>query len=189
MRRKTSRCCAAWRSTWSAGRLPKARCQRSSSGPPGATPSWLESWLSLEMRLPCPWMGTHLTGFEPHCYLTPDLSVWIQFALATPVVVWCSWPLAMPPRCADGPVDQLLASRSTNGLCPPRRRREPNPTIKTDGILVGIGQDKGLHECRCFNRIRGLRDSAPGPHPLVFSRIFSYARLLCSPPKPLNFLL
>jgi predicted transposase YbfD/YdcC len=29
------------------------RCEKSSGGPPGATPSWPRCWLNFEMRLPC----------------------------------------------------------------------------------------------------------------------------------------
>src|SRR5690348_8325847 len=38
-------------------------------------------------------MGSHVPGVELHRYLAPQLSVWIQFALASPVVLWCGWPL------------------------------------------------------------------------------------------------
>ncbi|HJU19216.1 MAG TPA: heavy metal translocating P-type ATPase [Stellaceae bacterium] len=38
-------------------------------------------------------MGTHIPGVELHRYLAPDISIWIQFVLATPVVLWCGWPL------------------------------------------------------------------------------------------------
>ena len=34
-------------------------------------------------------MGSHLFG---HAWLDPTLSNWIQFALATPVVLWAGWP-------------------------------------------------------------------------------------------------
>jgi hypothetical protein len=34
---------------------PKDRCEKSSGGPPGATPSWPRCWLNFEMRLP--WCG------------------------------------------------------------------------------------------------------------------------------------
>jgi Cu+-exporting ATPase len=35
-------------------------------------------------------MGGHLAG--PHNWVDPTLSNWIQFALATPVVLWAGWP-------------------------------------------------------------------------------------------------
>ena len=37
-------------------------------------------------------MGGHLKMLNLHHYLSPALSMWIQFALATPVVLWCGWP-------------------------------------------------------------------------------------------------
>jgi P-type Cu+ transporter len=37
-------------------------------------------------------MGGHLRAFDLHHYLSAALWVWIQFALATPVVLWCGWP-------------------------------------------------------------------------------------------------
>jgi Cu+-exporting ATPase len=38
-------------------------------------------------------MGAHIPGLELHRYVSPATSVWLQFALATPVVLWCGWPL------------------------------------------------------------------------------------------------
>src|SRR6185437_7263595 len=38
-------------------------------------------------------MGAHLPGLELHRYIAPQLSVWLQFLLATPAVVWAGWPL------------------------------------------------------------------------------------------------
>ena len=37
-------------------------------------------------------MSGHLKMLNLHHYLSPALSMWIQFALATPVVLWCGWP-------------------------------------------------------------------------------------------------
>jgi Cu+-exporting ATPase len=37
-------------------------------------------------------MGGHLPGFNLHRYVSPQVSVWIQFLLATPVVLWAGWP-------------------------------------------------------------------------------------------------
>lgn len=37
-------------------------------------------------------MGGHFPGLNLHHYVPPQLSVWIQFALATPVVLWGGWP-------------------------------------------------------------------------------------------------
>ena len=37
-------------------------------------------------------MGGHLRMLDLHRFLTPAMLMWIQFALATPVVLWCGWP-------------------------------------------------------------------------------------------------
>ena len=38
-------------------------------------------------------MAAHLPGMEFHGILPPRVSLWIQFLLATPVVLWAGWPL------------------------------------------------------------------------------------------------
>src|SRR6185436_15664770 len=47
-------------------------------------------WIGLVLAVPVfvLEMGGHLTGL----HLAPSLSNWIQFALATPVVLWAGWP-------------------------------------------------------------------------------------------------
>jgi P-type Cu+ transporter len=37
-------------------------------------------------------MGGHFTGLDFHRYLSPQISVWLQFLFATPVVLWAGWP-------------------------------------------------------------------------------------------------
>ena len=37
-------------------------------------------------------MGAHFPGLNLHHYVPPQLSMWIQFVLATPVVLWAGWP-------------------------------------------------------------------------------------------------
>jgi len=37
-------------------------------------------------------MGAHFPGLNLHHYVSPQLSVWLQFLLATPVVLWAGWP-------------------------------------------------------------------------------------------------
>ncbi|MGE0418667.1 MAG: HAD-IC family P-type ATPase, partial [Acetobacteraceae bacterium] len=37
-------------------------------------------------------MGSHIPGVGLHDLVSPRLSVWIQFVLATPVVLWAGWP-------------------------------------------------------------------------------------------------
>ena len=38
-------------------------------------------------------MGAHIPGTGIHDVIPPRISVWIQFLLATPVVLWSGWPL------------------------------------------------------------------------------------------------
>jgi P-type Cu+ transporter len=37
-------------------------------------------------------MGGHVPGLSVHHLIPPQLSVWLQFLLATPVVLWAGWP-------------------------------------------------------------------------------------------------
>jgi Cu+-exporting ATPase len=37
-------------------------------------------------------MGAHFSDLNLHRYISPPVSTWIQFALATPVVLWPGWP-------------------------------------------------------------------------------------------------
>ena len=37
-------------------------------------------------------MGAHLPGLNLHRYISPQQSVWLQFLLASPVVLWAGWP-------------------------------------------------------------------------------------------------
>ena len=37
-------------------------------------------------------MGGHFQGLNLHHFVSPRLSVWLQFALGTPVVLWAGWP-------------------------------------------------------------------------------------------------
>ena len=37
-------------------------------------------------------MGAHLPGLNLHHYIAPQISLWLQFLLATPVVLWAGWP-------------------------------------------------------------------------------------------------
>ena len=51
-------------------------------------------WIGLALALPVfvLEMGAHVPGLALHRYVAPQLSIWIQFALATPVVLWAGWP-------------------------------------------------------------------------------------------------
>jgi Cu+-exporting ATPase len=37
-------------------------------------------------------MSAHFPGLNLHRYVSPQISVWLQFLLATPVVLWAGWP-------------------------------------------------------------------------------------------------
>jgi Cu+-exporting ATPase len=37
-------------------------------------------------------MGAHIPGLNLHHYVPPQISLWLEFALATPVVLWAGWP-------------------------------------------------------------------------------------------------
>ena len=37
-------------------------------------------------------MGAHFPGLNLHHFISPQASVWLQFLLATPVVLWAGWP-------------------------------------------------------------------------------------------------
>ena len=37
-------------------------------------------------------MGAHFPGLNLHRYVSPQISVWVRFLLATPVVLWAGWP-------------------------------------------------------------------------------------------------
>ncbi len=38
-------------------------------------------------------MAEHVPAFGLHDWISPSLAVWVQFVLATPVVLWAGWPL------------------------------------------------------------------------------------------------
>ena len=37
-------------------------------------------------------MGAHFPGLNLHHYVPPQISIWLQFLFATPVVLWAGWP-------------------------------------------------------------------------------------------------
>jgi Cu+-exporting ATPase len=49
---------------------------------------WISAVLTLPVFLLA--MGEMLPGF--HTYLSPQISIWVQFILSTPVVLWGGWP-------------------------------------------------------------------------------------------------
>src|SRR5215469_3562806 len=51
---------------------------------------WIGGALALPMLILE--MGGHFPGLNLHHYVSPQVSVWIQFVLGTPVVLWAGWP-------------------------------------------------------------------------------------------------
>ena len=51
-------------------------------------------WIGLVLTLPVfiLEMGSHIPGLGLHGLVPPAASTWVQFALATPVVLWAGWP-------------------------------------------------------------------------------------------------
>ncbi len=51
-------------------------------------------WIGVAMAVPVVVleMGAHLPALNLHHYISPQVSVWLQFLLATPVVLWAGWP-------------------------------------------------------------------------------------------------
>jgi Cu+-exporting ATPase len=51
-------------------------------------------WVGLVLTLPVfvLEMGGHIPGLDLRDVVPPQLSIWIQFALSTPVVLWAGWP-------------------------------------------------------------------------------------------------
>jgi Cu+-exporting ATPase len=51
-------------------------------------------WIGLVLTLPVfiLEMGGHIPALHLHELVPPSISIWIQFALSTPVVLWAGWP-------------------------------------------------------------------------------------------------
>ncbi|MDQ2763024.1 MAG: HAD-IC family P-type ATPase, partial [Pseudomonadota bacterium] len=51
-------------------------------------------WIGLVLTLPVfiLEMGSHIPGLGLHELVPMQISIWVQFALATPVVLWAGWP-------------------------------------------------------------------------------------------------
>jgi P-type Cu+ transporter len=51
-------------------------------------------WIGLALALPVVAleMGAHIPALGLHDFVPPRVSTWIQFVLATPVVLWAGWP-------------------------------------------------------------------------------------------------
>jgi Cu+-exporting ATPase len=51
-------------------------------------------WFGMALALPVVVleMGAHISALRLHDYISPAASLWTQFALASPVVLWAGWP-------------------------------------------------------------------------------------------------
>jgi Cu+-exporting ATPase len=51
-------------------------------------------WIGLALTVPVVMleMGGHIPGLDLHHVVPPWISTWVQFVLATPVVLWAGWP-------------------------------------------------------------------------------------------------
>jgi Cu+-exporting ATPase len=51
-------------------------------------------WIGAALALPVVIleMGAHVPGLNLRHFVSADLSIWVQFLLATPVVLWAGWP-------------------------------------------------------------------------------------------------
>jgi len=51
-------------------------------------------WIGLVLTLPVfiLEMGSHIPGLGMDAIVAPTISTWVQFVLATPVVLWAGWP-------------------------------------------------------------------------------------------------
>ncbi|SAL01478.1 heavy metal translocating P-type ATPase [Caballeronia arationis] len=51
-------------------------------------------WVGLALAVPVfiLEMGGHIPGLALHHLVPPRISIWVQFALSTPVVLWAGWP-------------------------------------------------------------------------------------------------
>src|SRR6185437_7003619 len=51
-------------------------------------------WIGLALTVPVfvLEMGSHIPGLGLHALVPPRLSTWVQFVLASPVVLWAGWP-------------------------------------------------------------------------------------------------
>jgi P-type Cu+ transporter len=52
-------------------------------------------WIGAALTVPLVLLelGAHLPGLGLHALVSPQASLWLQFLLATPVVLWAGWPL------------------------------------------------------------------------------------------------
>jgi P-type Cu+ transporter len=51
-------------------------------------------WIGLALAIPVVVleMGSHLSWLRLHDYVPADVAIWLQWTLATPVVLWAGWP-------------------------------------------------------------------------------------------------
>ncbi len=55
----------------------------------------LRFWIGATLALPVLFleMGAHYSPLNLQRYVSPGMSMWLQFAISTPVVLWAGWPL------------------------------------------------------------------------------------------------
>src|SRR6516164_8326520 len=67
-------------------------------GETGPSPELLDMtrrfWIGAALAVPTVIleMGAHFPGLNLHHYVSPQISIWLQFLFATPVVLWAGWP-------------------------------------------------------------------------------------------------
>src|SRR6516162_7071271 len=67
-------------------------------GETGPSPELLDMtrrfWIGAALAVPTVIleMGAHFPGLNLHHYVSPQVSIWLQFLFATPVVLWAGWP-------------------------------------------------------------------------------------------------
>jgi Cu+-exporting ATPase len=61
---------------------------------PGLRDMTRRFWISAALAVPMLLleMGAHFPGLNLHHYVSAVISMWLQFALGTPVVLWAGWP-------------------------------------------------------------------------------------------------
>lgn len=143
---------------------------------------WIGAALSAPMLILE--MGAHFPGLNLHHYVSPRLSIWIQFVLGTPVVLWAGWPfferiwasvrnrsLNMFSLIALGVAAAYLYSLAATvlpGLFPPGLRREDGTVpvyyeaAAVITVLVLLGQVLELRAReKTGGAIRALLNLAP----------------------------
>ncbi len=109
-------------------------------------------------------MGGHFAGPNLHHYISPQLSVWLQFALGTPVVLWAGWPFfvrgAAPVRNRSLNMFSLIAL-GVGAAYLYSLAATFAPSLFPTGLRQRRGHHPGL--LRGCGRHHGARPARPGP--------------------------